>query len=375
MVITALVAVLVSFGVAATALLGRQGRFAGVAGQSVAVLPLVGVCAAFSLAQGLGLLWAVLAGVSVVIAVVGAGVFAGHDRAGGSAGSPGDAADSARSSLSWICGLVISLGLAGLLVSWLAWLIDFSSSLSRTVVVLVISVAGLLTALGPGSARVWSRIFLGVAIAAAVLLLVGGVLAGDPGSLTNPVVQVGSPDAFGGVMFAIVVVIVGAAHPGLQLAARRDRGALVAAGVVMALVVVAVLVGLLMLAAGGIRTPSFPLFTILAFVPESGKAILVGLFTLAAVLALARTLRDAADLESRIQPRFVSGAGSAWRVGFLVVCVALVAITALASVPPVGTVGLIAVAGIVRLVAGHRGEPDESEPASPDSQRESAQVS
>ncbi|MEI8082811.1 MAG: hypothetical protein WCI74_13310, partial [Actinomycetes bacterium] len=150
MIIAAVVVASLALGVSATALLGRARPAQGIAGQFALALPFVAVCSAVGLHNGMGLAVALIAALSVALAVV---IPAFLPEAGLT-----DENGVGRAAASWVSGFLATLIMAALLLSWTASIIQFATPLNRNVVVIVLAIAATAAARGTGAARVWGMI-------------------------------------------------------------------------------------------------------------------------------------------------------------------------------------------------------------------------
>ncbi|MDP4014043.1 MAG: hypothetical protein U0990_05175 [Candidatus Nanopelagicales bacterium] len=363
MMLAALVVVAIVFGACSTALLGRPRPQQGIAAQCVAIFPIVAVCSVYTLGSGLTAPWALLAGVTVTAAALVASRVGPRLHSALRAVSGESSQIEGRLGFVWATGVIVSLGIAGVALSWVASLVQFATPLNRTAVVAVVAIGGVLFALGHGAARVWSLIYMWFAIGSAVLAVAAGLLAGAPESLGSPEVIVDSPVPLTSLAVALAVLAIAAGHPGLASAAALDRRGLASAGIVMGLITACTLIGLLMLLAGGIQAPSFPLFTVLAFMPAAVASLLAGALVLAGTLAIGRTLRDLRidATECGRFPWMVQDVGPR-RIACVAGAGLIVAAVAVVPANPTAEILIIAALALLRLVVGSTVRSDH-EPA------------
>lgn len=251
--------VAIPLGVLATyALVGRGRPGTGFAATMVAGLPLVGVSVAGI--ESVTLVWAVAA--SVVVAV---GMIIGP-RLRTRSDSPFSAAVS----------MAVGLVLAGAVV---AWLVPVAASLANldpwVLAICVIAAAACWVAGDRGTLMRTTAVLI---MGGGVLLLIAGVVAGAPATLTAPLIP--APVAtVPAVLWLIVVLLLAILHPGQD----RSIGGAVAIGAVL----LVGLLGLMSVLAGALLFPSSGLIALLGYITSGnaliGAVLAVGVVVVAAV--------------------------------------------------------------------------------------------
>lgn len=320
LVLAAILGVLATYG-----LTGRGGQESGIANGFVAALPVVAVAGA-GLA-GITLPWAVGMAIAVALAVVLA------PRVLASPRGPFAAA------VLMTAGIVM----AAAMLRWLVPIIADLTGLNARVLALACLAAATTVAAGNRATLVRTTFILGIIVT--VLLLVGGVVAGAPATLTAPLVEV-EQKPLPGVLWLIMVVIFGALHP---KPAKSPAGGLIAA-----LAMLVGLVGLLSVLAGFLAYPSNGLFAVAGYASSGGAVagvVLAIIPLIVTVVATGAVMRASlAPWEGFTAPGKL--ASPAWQMVILAVLVALFTI----ALPPTWVmVTAVALAGIGAMIFDRRG--------------------
>ncbi len=326
MIIAASIIVLICMGWAATAMFGKPTTGSGLAAQAALAVPFIAISCGVGLAYGMGLVGAIVASASVLIALLLPALMPAQRI--------GDTAHAGRAAVTWASGTIVLICLGALLLSWTASMIQFASPLNRTVVVIVIGISACLAGIGRNTTRAWSRVFVIGSIVAALLFVVASVFVGAPSTVTSPALNTNNDGILPGILFAVALVIVGAAHPGIRATAARDRRGLVLAAVVMALVTLATLIAMLALSGGWITKASFPMFVILAFMPPAIAYLFIAAMTLLGMAGLRRIVSDTVVFDPATQKLiFARSGGISDRSCWIVITIVTVLIIVLAITP------------------------------------------
>lgn len=232
-------------------------------------------------------------------------------------------------------GLVMAAGV----VRWLVPVAADLSSLNARVLAVAVIAAGSVWA--AGQRATWLRTAFGLSLAAAVLLLVAGMVAGAPSTWPTPLVpQPISPVTSLG--WLVLVVLFAAQHP----APTRSPVAVA----VLALTLLAGLLGLISLLGGALTFPSTGLYTVAGYastgngLPGAVIAVLVVVIAVVGVGMLMRVVLTPWEGTPHPFPRL---SGPAWRISLVAV---LVGLLSFAPVPTALLVALPAVLGVAALI-------------------------
>jgi hypothetical protein len=232
-------------------------------------------------------------------------------------------------------GLVMAAGVVRWLVPVAA---DLSSLDARVLAVAVIGAGAVWAA---GQRATWLRTAFGLCLAAAVLLLIAGVAAGAPGTLASPLVP---PDISPapGLGWLLLVVLFGIQHP----APSRSPVAVA----VLAITLLAGLLGLISLLGGALTFPSTGLYTVAGYASTGSGvagAVLAVVVVAIATVAIGMTMRGVlAPWEGTPAP-FPRLSGPGWRFSLVAI---LVGLLSFAPVPTALLVGLPALFGVAALL-------------------------
>ena len=280
--IAVLAIVLIATLIALFGWLGRPGLGNTVSRTVALAFPLIIVSAAATITDGLTVSTAVCSAVSVALGVVLASVlpmkgFATNSRPGTTA------------VVAMISTLVV-LGLAVAMVGWSSFILTVVTGANRyvTIVALVVAATGF-AAGGLGRTGV-ARVGMIAAIAAAALLLVAGLLLGTPGRAFDPVVPVDGPPLMKTLGYAVIIVILGAAHPGLRGIAATNRRKVAVGGIISGLIAAGILIGLVFLLGGSLLYPSWPLSIFNSYFPASIAVLVAGFITALCVSTVGETI-------------------------------------------------------------------------------------
>lgn len=329
-------------------LLGRSRRPGGLRFSQICLLtlPIMTVSAAATLSVGFTLPSAVIASVTVLVAILAAALTKAPNWARTWPVAP------ATTGLAWACSIVVATGFVVVLLELTVWLVADFTNLNYQAVTLVVVAAGVGAGLGRRSSLGQARIVMAVVFAATVLLFVGGLAMGSADSFGDPTLTVGVPGWVENIVFPIAVVIAAAANPELRRVDATQRRGLIVAAVGMAVATALSFVGLLMIVGGAIQVPSVQLNSLVAFLPDSVSAILALIAALIGAVATARLVGFVVDATSLLWPQITFAPNSPVTevCSGVIVGVVLVALT-IWRPNPVSLVMTLAVAGLVGLVA------------------------
>ncbi len=284
----------------------------------LAALPVLAVSGIFTAAHGWNLVAVIVMALAVVLGMLGSLI-------GPAVLSVGDGHQVARTwqLLSWIVtGVVLAAGV----IRWGASLAAPIPLLNPSFLAVVLTVAAVAAAAGAGAFRGIVSTATVIMLILFVLLVVVGVVGGRPGTLTQPLVDVGQ--STGMWLQFLVVIVVGAANPALRRI-RADGGSIVPGTVIMGLISLISLVLLLSFNGGYLRLPSFGFGTVAGYAGKSAVpgAILCPLLILVVLGAAVVTLRGVLDSIGEFAPV----PGSRWWSSRWAVAAAVGLVTAVLS--------------------------------------------
>lgn len=251
--------------------LGKAGQAHGVSRVVALAFPLIVVSAAATITDGLTLWPALCAALSVAVGVVIASMLPSKGFPLGS--HPGSSAIAAMMST------LVVLGLAVAMIGWSSFVLTAMTGANRYLTITALVIAATAFAAGGVGRTGVARVAMIAAIVAAVLVLIVGIVVGTPGRLSDPVIAVEGPSAFKVIGYGLVIVILGAAHPGLRGMAVTNRKPVLVGGIVSGLIAAAILVGLLSLLGGSMQFPSWPLSIFDSYFPASVTVVVAGFIT------------------------------------------------------------------------------------------------
>lgn len=237
--------------------------------------------------------------------------------------------------VSMTTGLVMAAGVVRWLVPVAA---DLSNLNARVLAIVVIAAAAVWSV---GQRATWLRTALGLAVASAVLILLAGILAGAPGTLTSPLVAPDiSPVAALG--WLVLVVLFGVQHPSPP---KTPLSVLV-----LALTLLAGLLGLMSVLGGTLAFPSTGLYTVAGYASIGqgiAGAVLATVILVVAVIAIGLTMRVTLTPwdDTSAPVAFLRKPG--WRISTVAI---LVGLLSFAPVPTALLVALPALFGVVAIV-------------------------
>ncbi|MEI6623315.1 MAG: hypothetical protein WCP28_15550 [Actinomycetes bacterium] len=297
--ITAVVLGTVATIIALLGLFGRESTKSPRPSQIVVyALPLGIVAAGYSASVGINLLWTLVAGLSVFLAVLAGGLL-------GRLPVPSDQ-DTKPVAAGLSLGLtgLISLGLAAVALNWSGLLISSFTYLQSNVVSLVLLFAAVCFAIGGRSSVGMSRAVVVLLIIGAVAMFGIGFLGGDSSGLTAPQVPVPSPSPVVAIFYAIGVILVGAGYPVLRQAGVRNKARVWTAAAVLTAIVVVTLIGILILYGGSFQLPSLVINVPPVYAPPSVAAILCGLVAIISTVTMGAALAAASHCVAEIRPEW-----------------------------------------------------------------------
>lgn len=232
-------------------------------------------------------------------------------------------------------GLVMAAGI----VRWLVPIASDLSGLNAWFLALAVIAAAAVWAVG-GRAT-WLRTAFWICVAAALLLLVGGVALGAPNALAAPLISADVTPA-AGIGWLVVLVVFGMLHP----APPRSAPGIAS----LALALLFGLVGLLSLLGGIIVFPNTGLLTLAGYANIGtgvAGAILATLIVVVTVVALGVTMRMTLAPWHRFEVPFAILERPGVRI---TIVAALVGLLSFAPVPSALLVTLTAAFGVVALI-------------------------
>ncbi len=356
-------AILVAIGLAwaASSLFGKPGTATGFSGQATLAMPFMAISAGVGLNAGMSLPGAVIAAVSVLLALLVPAFLPGLDPAGHVRGGE----HAARAATVWASGTVTAICLGALALSWSASIIGFASDLNRTAVAVALGACALLAAVSPGSTTGWQRVVAFGSVGAAALMVGAAAVVGAPGTVLSPAVPTTSDGVLPGVIFAAALVLAGMGTPGVRAAAARDRRGLILTAIGMAGVTLAVLGALLALCGGSISRASYPMFVVLGFMPPAVAPMIVAAMTLFGIAGVRRVLVDLAAADTETQRLIFPGGrrkSARWGAGLIAAAAVVIVALAVLPVPQVLLAGVAVVFAGISLAAGRFRMPNVSWP-------------
>lgn len=339
-------------------LLGRPtaGSDRGVWSSYVSALPIMIASGAATLAIGFSISSAVIAGVTVFIAVILAGIVSSAGWFDVRRGAP------ASSMTSWLCSVVIVVGLCVFLVDFASGLIADLTGLRYWAVAMLLVAGGVAAGFGRRAQVGQARVALIVISVIAVLLLILGALLGSPSYLGTEMIPAGTPGWQENIAYPIALIVAALAHPGIGPGKSAGRKATITTAIVAGLTVLVAMTGLLMLMGGLIQVPSVELNALVAFMPPPVNAIIA---VLAAGLGLTVLARSTALIEEglgKLTPELPWSQAWAAKRRIVMAIVLFVMWTLLAWLrpAPIVTVLSLALVAIIGLASRHWANRHES---------------
>lgn len=347
----AIVVGVVATAIALLGLLGHSGDGRPWPSQVVVIaLPIGIIAGGFVASVGATLGWVLLAVLSAFLSVL----------AGTLLGSPPALDDQqstpAAAGLALAMSALIALGLAVIVVTWAAHLIGAFSYLNAVVLKLVLAAAAAAYGLGGRGVKGLSRLVLVLALLGALAIFGIGAFVGDLGSLTAPQVSVPAISALDAVAYAIGVVLIGAGFPVLRGASHDNRRAAIAAAVIIALVVLAYLIGMMALYGGAFQLPSLVINVLPANLPPAAAVVICALVAIICTVVAGACIHAASEATARIVPAWYADTEhhrGPLRAVALAMGAAVFVISWMAPTP-VRVVAVLAVLGAANLVAEWR---------------------
>jgi hypothetical protein len=313
-------------------------------------LPLGIIAAGYAASIGANLLWSLVAVLSVFAAVL-IGSLLGRQTA---------LADQSRrpaaAGLSLAFSGLIALGLAVVVVQWAGHLIGSFANLHNVVVKAVLVLAAVAYGIGGRAVRGLSRLVLVLVVVGALGMLAAGVLLGDLSGLLKPEVPVPALSPAAAVAYGIGVVLIGAGFPVLRGASHDNRRAAIAAAVIIALVVLAYLIGMMALYGGAFQLPSLVINVLPANLPPAAAVVICALVAIICTVVAGACIHAASEATARIVPAWYADTEhhrGPLRAVALAMGAAVFAISWMAPTP-VRVVAVLAVLGAANLVAEWR---------------------
>lgn len=346
------IAIVLGIVATAVALIGLLGRVnSGPARTTqliVYALPLGLVAYGYSASVGITLGWALVAAVSVVLAILAGGLRGHQPAVSDQLTRPGAAG------LNLVCSGLISLGLGALTVLWASHMIAAFSYLDRGVVGVVMVLAALAFSIGGRSAIGLSRVVVVILIIGALGMLGVGFLLGDASSMGDPLVPVPALNAADAVLFAIGVILIGAGYPVMRSAGVGSRGRVIVAAIVVALLSFVTVLGMLILYGGAFNLPSLVMNILPVYTPDEIGAVISALLALISTVVAGATIHTAAKYVGIVHPKLLVASDRTVGSPRLWVSVALGVVMALVlwlAPTPSWIVGFMAVVAVVNVVA------------------------
>lgn len=346
------IAIVLGIVAAAVALIGLLGRVnSGPARTTqliVYALPLGLVAYGYSASVGITLGWALVAAVSVVLAVLAGGLRGHQPAVTDQLTRPGAAG------LNLVCSGLISLGLGALTVLWASHMIAAFSYLDRGVVGVVMVLAALAFSIGGRSAIGLSRVVVVILIIGALGMLGVGFLLGDASSMGDPLVPVPALNAADAILFAIGVILIGAGYPVMRSAGVGSRGRVIVAAIVVALLSFVTVLGMLILYGGAFNLPSLVMNVLPVYTPDEIGAVISALLALLSTVIAGATIHTAAKYVGIVHPKLLVASDRTVGSPRLWVNVALGVVMMLVlwlAPTPSWIVGFMAVVAMVNVVA------------------------
>lgn len=342
--LSAVVAVYVLFG-----LLGRRQATDSSHRMSAMfplALPIATVAPAATLAVGFTVWSALIAALSVLVAVLAAGVVSrnGWQRANGNA--------PAGSAATWLCSTVVVAGFCLVLLEFTIGLAADLTGLSYWALAIPVVLGGVATGWGGGAGPGRQRTLLVGTLVVALLTLVAGLFLGSASYLGTRMMPAGEPGWPENIAFPIALVIAALVHPGLGAGRKSGGRANPATAIAASLVVLLTMAGLVMLLGGVMVAPSIQLNALVAYLPPAATTVLAAIGIAIAVTVVARStellLSGLTGLESlwATSPDRTRAKG---RAGLAILLVIGWLILVAWSPSPVAVVGALAISSIVGL--------------------------
>lgn len=339
-------------------LLGRPttGSSRGVWTCYVSALPIMIASGAATLAIGFSITSAVIAAVTVLVAILAAGAVSPSGWYDLRAGAP------ASSITAWLCSVVVVVGLSVFLVDFATGMISDLTGLRYWPVALLLVVGGVVSGFGRRGQVGQARVAIIVISVVAVLLLLLGAILGSPSYLGTEMIPAGVPGWQQNIAYPIALVIATLAHPGIGPGKGARAKATVTTAVLAGLTVLFAMGGLLMLMGGLIQIPSVELNALVAFMPMPVNVLIA---LLAGGLALTVLARSTAVIEEglgKLAPELPwSRAWAAKRRIVMAVVLAVVWTLLVWLRPaPIATVVTLAGVAIIGLASRHWAKRHES---------------
>lgn len=339
-------------------LLGRptMGSDRGVWSSYVSSLPIMIASGAATLAIGFSISSAAIAAVTVFLAVILAGTVSSAGWFGVRRAAP------AASMTSWLCSVVVVVGLCVFLVDFAAGLVADLTGLRYWAVAMLLVAGGVAAGFGRRAQVGQARVALIAISVIAVLLLVLGAVLGSPAYLGTEMIPAGTPGWQENIAYPIALIVAALAHPGIGPGKSASSRATIITAVVAGLTVLLAMTGLLMLMGGLIQVPSVELNALVAFMPPQVNALIA---VLAAGMALTVLARSTALIEEglgKLTPDLPWS--QAWaakrRIAMAVVLFVMWTVLAWLRPAPIATVLSLALVAIIGLAARHWAKRHES---------------
>jgi|GEM_PF-6083451 len=348
MVIAVLLGV-VATAVALLALLGNTNdRSVRISQLFVYALPLGILAAGYAADTGINLMWAIVAAVSAMAAILVGGLLGRAPTMQDETARPGAAG------LNLVCSGAISLGLGAIVLIWASHLISAFSYLRGDVVSIVLALAAVAFAVGGRSEVGLSRTVLVVAIIGAIALLGVGILAGDIAGLSAPQVPVPPLSVGEAIAYAVGVVIIGAGYPALRIVGPESRRNVIVAAVLVALVGFVTVLGILALYGGAFQLPSLVINALPVYSPPIVSGIISALVALVAIVVAGGAIHTAGHYVGLAHPGLLTPSDrvlSSPRLWIYMALGAVVVAVVLLAPTPSWLVFLLAALGVVNLLA------------------------
>ncbi len=348
-----LIAVLLGVTATFAALMGLLGRKSAgdhrVSEIVVYALPLGIIGAGYAASIGINLTWAIVAAISVFLAILAGGMLRRQPALTDPDIRP------AAAGLSLVCSAMISLGLGAIAMMWAIELITAFSYLDGFVVTLVLVIAAVAYAIGGRSAIGMSRTVMLLLIVGAIAMLgVGLSTGGDTAGLFSPQVPVPSLNPALALLYGIGIVIIGAGYPLMRSGDTRNRGRVVIAALVVTLTSFVIVLGILITYGGAFQLPSLVINIFPVYAPPLLAGLICGLAALISTVVAGATIHAAGVYLAEMFPsRYSEQGGRTDRPRYwlsMAIGLLLLIVVFLAPQPP-ETVLLLAVLAAANLIA------------------------
>ncbi len=347
-----LIAVVLGIVVTAVALLGLLGRSTprSVTPSALFVygFPFGILAAGYAASTGISITWAVVAGASAFLAILVGGMLGRQPISKDEIQRPGAAG------LNLVCSGAISLGLGAVVIIWASHLISAFSYLDGRVVSIALVLGAAAYAIGGRCEVGLSRTVLVLSIIGAVTVLGVGYLGGDISGLSAPQVPVPVLNPVEAVLYAVGVVIIGAGYPVMRAAGTGNRGKVIIAGILVALVSLVTVVGVLALYGGAFQLPSLVINVLPVYSPPVLSAVICALLALVSSVVAGGTIHTAGHYVGLVQPSLLAPSDrvlSSPRLWIYLALGAVIVIVVLLAPAPTWIVLLLAVLGVINLLA------------------------